>query len=472
MALLSPGVEIVEIDASGIVPTVSNSIGVFCGTFTKGETGTYRLITNTDELVSFYGYPTNTNYNEWYQAYNFLQYGNKLLVARAADTNGTTEEVSGVTVTALTVVGTEEIAITGFTEDINIGDYVTFGINTDFYQVVDKTEDVSITLERGLEEDVEAGSIINTFSQAMNGVIEAVDVDAIGEAVVDESEYVNNLEIIENYDDFENKEVSLAFTNASDSKLKIFARTPGLWSKDLEVAIAKPEDFNLNKFVFDGIALDELFEYFPTNTEVGVIVRYNDEIVETWTVDFDETALDSNNKSAYIETVINRQSNYIYVKDNTGNSSEIKSYIYGASDTGSSDNILKLVLGKDGNTGLDDYLTAYELFDNKEEVDIDIVIANENNPVAAINLVSTRKDCIAFVGARYSDTVGKKGADVIASLVEWRKTGELNLNNMFVCAGANYKYQYDRYNDKFRWVNVAGDLAGLRAQTSTNRASW
>ena len=29
-----------------------------------------------------------------------------------------------------------------------------------------------------------------------------------------------------------------------------------------------------------------------------------------------------------------------------------------------------------------------------------------------------------------------------------------------------------RYNDKNRWVNIAGDIAGLRAQTSMNRASW
>jgi hypothetical protein len=71
MALLNPGVEIIEIDASTIVPTVSNSIGVFCGDFDKGPVGTYLLITSIDELISFYGKPSNTNYNDWYQAYNF-----------------------------------------------------------------------------------------------------------------------------------------------------------------------------------------------------------------------------------------------------------------------------------------------------------------------------------------------------------------------------------------------------------------
>jgi phage tail sheath protein FI len=36
----------------------------------------------------------------------------------------------------------------------------------------------------------------------------------------------------------------------------------------------------------------------------------------------------------------------------------------------------------------------------------------------------------------------------------------------------NYKYQYDKYNDKFRWVSVAGDVAGLRAETNTDLNTW
>lgn len=81
--MLSPGVFVTEIDASTIAPTVSNSIGVFAGNFVKGPIGVYTLITNVGELEETYGLPTNENYNDWYQAYNFLQYGNKLYLARA-----------------------------------------------------------------------------------------------------------------------------------------------------------------------------------------------------------------------------------------------------------------------------------------------------------------------------------------------------------------------------------------------------
>ena len=104
---------------------------------------------------------------------------------------------------------------------------------------------------------------------------------------------------------------------------------------------------------------------------------------------------------------------------------------------------------------------------------IDIIIANELDfGISAKALAETRKDCIAFVGANYSDVVGKKSSDAVTNLVNWRKTGELNWNSMFAVACANYVYIYDRFNDKNRWVNIAGHIAGLRSATSTERASW
>ena len=51
--------------------------------------------------------------------------------------------------------------------------------------------------------------------------------------------------------------------------------------------------------------------------------------------------------------------------------------------------------------------------------------------------------CIAFIGANYSDTVGKKSSDAVAKLIEWRTKGSLNYNSMFTVAIGNYKYMYD-----------------------------
>jgi phage tail sheath protein FI len=37
---------------------------------------------------------------------------------------------------------------------------------------------------------------------------------------------------------------------------------------------------------------------------------------------------------------------------------------------------------------------------------------------------------------------------------------------------SGYKYQYDRYNDKYRWVPLNGDIAGLCARTDYTNDPW
>ena len=468
--MLSPGVFVTEIDASTIVPTVSNSVGVFGGNFVQGPVGTYTLITSVADLISYYGKPTNDNYNDFYQAYNFLQYGNKLLVSRAANVYGTSTAISGVELAA-DATATNTISLTSVT-GLTVGDMITFGTDSDAYEIV-SISGTDIVIDRILETGYVAGDEVNAFIISLNGMFEAVDDQSAGEAVANDYEYLKVAQVIENASDFESKESSLAFANSTASKLKIIARNPGAWSSDLEIAIATPSAFGATtpSFAFDGIGLDELFEYQPTGTEIGIIIKSGDTIVETWTVDFDETAKDHNNKSTYVETVINNGSSYIFVKDNTANTDTIKDYC--AEVNGVAGSTISLVYALDSDIQADDLLNAYDIFSNKEELDIDIVIANELDAgVSAKNLVDTRKDCIAFIGANYGDVVGKKSATATANLIDWRKSGSINYNNMFVVASGNYKYQYDRYNDKYRWVNIAGDIAGLRAQTSMNRASW
>lgn len=474
--MLSPGVYVTEIDASLIAPTVSNSICVFAGDFDQGPVDAYTLITSVDELISFHGLPGDKNYNDWYQAYNFLQYGNKLLVARAANVGGTATPISGeVTTASVSADTTDTVPVTDATQ-YTVGGLVSFGgsdTSGTFYEVVSTDSAATpqtITLDRQVQDSIPAGSVVNSFIVSTTGVFEAVSVG--GTELTTPAQYLGKNLTILNFADFEDKEPSIAFSNA-DAKVKFMARNPGNWSQDLEIAIAKPSAFKTStpSQVFDGVPLNDLFEYFPTGTQVGIIIRSGGTIKEIFTADFDPTAKDMNGKSTYIETVINNQSNLIFVKDNTDNAADIKDYLFSVG--GVPGSIIKLVGGRDSEIQADDLQNAYDLWNNKEEVDIDIVIANElDGGVSAKNLCDTRKDCIGFIGANYGDTVGKKASDAVSALISWRMTGEVNYNNMFVVACGNYKYQYDRYNDKNRWVNIAGDVAGLRAQTSMNRASW
>lgn len=389
-----------------------------------------------------------------------MQYSNKLLITRAANVKGTYTNFDGIVSTTDIISDTVNIVEITNTSSFTVGDVI--GIMNKFYKITNINVNENLVLDRNIEDDVEAGTFLQNFKADLNGVFEATTTGS-----VNSNDYYSTYIGIDNYEDFEMKETSIAFSGAN-SKLKIIAKNPGTWSKKLDIAIALPSDFKKSKYVLNGIALDDLFEYAPLGTQVGIVIAYDDEIKEVFTVDFNETAKDINNKSTYIETVINAQSAYIFVKENKAVTGDLQSYIYS-----STSGVINLVNSMDSDIQADDLLDAYEVWENKEEIDIDIIIGNElDSGASAKELAEKRADCLAFIGANYSDVVGKKNSDAVANLIKWRTEGTLNYNSMFTVACGNYKYMYDRYNDKNRWVNIAGDVAGLRSAVNTSRASW
>ncbi len=81
-SLLSPGVYIQEVDASAIVPSVSNNVAFVAGEFNAGPVNQPYVITNKQEYENTFGYPTNDNFNSWFQGYKFFDYANQLIVTR------------------------------------------------------------------------------------------------------------------------------------------------------------------------------------------------------------------------------------------------------------------------------------------------------------------------------------------------------------------------------------------------------
>lgn len=479
--MLSPGVYVTEIDQSTIVPTVSNSIGVFAGKFNKGPIDAYMFISNVDELNEFFGTPTNSNYNDYYQAYSFLQYADKLYVSRAIDTTlepqSDGEEVGKIG-EAGAAAGSTVIPTNGdLTSKIAKGDLISFGNfvdennvdeNSTVYEVADITSS-NITLTSGIESDLSGniGSEDNIFvvTSAFNAVGLAVQVGG--------TLATPGFELIKNADDFEDNHTFKA------EHLKFIAQNPGTWGEDIQVSIANPSDFGQGNYVIPDVKLDDLFEYFPdaNDSEIAIVISENGQVKESYIVSLDESVKDYLGKSKYIENIINEQSTIVYVTDSTDGT--VNSYISGQfnGETNSySSNPISLINGKDGDISKPALLNAYELWDNKEDLDIDVVISNEfDGGASALALCETRKDCIGFVGAKYSDVVGKKSSIAVQNLIASRKsqeTTEFSVNSMFMVANANYVYIYDRYNDKNRWVNIAGHIAGLRAQTNTTNASW
>jgi len=81
---VSPGVQVNEIDASGVIPAVSTSIGGFAGAFNWGPVEEVRTVGSETELASIFGTPDGNTAKYFLTAASFLKYGNALKVVRAA----------------------------------------------------------------------------------------------------------------------------------------------------------------------------------------------------------------------------------------------------------------------------------------------------------------------------------------------------------------------------------------------------
>ena len=77
---VSPGVNITEIDLTGIVPAVSTTEAGIAGVFRWGPADVANLVSTEVELVDTYFKPDSSNFETFLTAANFLAYGNKLFV--------------------------------------------------------------------------------------------------------------------------------------------------------------------------------------------------------------------------------------------------------------------------------------------------------------------------------------------------------------------------------------------------------
>ena len=336
-------------------------------------------------------------------------------------------------------------------------------------------------------------------------------------------------DVILNAVDFEDKYDTLL--TATNSLFRIYSANPGRWGNDIQVAIAKESDFGFGFEAFPGVPLDTLYEYRPSgdltkiltgtcDEEFAIIFKLGDKI-EPFTVSLNRTQKDKFGRSTFIENVVNRQSELVFLKvspsvgfDDVKNVSflyktysimfDVTSELKKSNGQSYTPQIYSRILQRDGTpkdrklpllyggsssrviamsggittavTQTDDLerlKDGYSLWDNVEQVDIDIVIGNElDNGASAIELAMDRKDCIAFVGASYDTCVKKRSVSTAIQEIVALRDNRISFDTSYAAMFGNYKYQYDRFNDVARWVNIAGDCAGLRAQTNVSHASW
>ena len=133
---------------------------------------------------------------------------------------------------------------------------------------------------------------------------------------------------------------------------------------------------------------------------------------------------------------------------------------------------------------LSSLITAYGLFANKDEVEVDFLIMGPGCATEAqsqakanyiISLVEARKDCMATIGAHRTNLVAAAGGGILTA-----ETQTLNLVNYFsplasssyATFDSGYKYTFDRFNNKFVYIPTNADVAGMMARTGLIAFPW
>ena len=196
-------------------------------------------------------------------------------------------------------------------------------------------------------------------------------------------------------------------------------------------------------------------------------------------------SIDSKNTDGstnYYKTVINQDSNYVWWT-NDSNSAVSNTSLNLTSSTSSVPGYYQFALGNDGfaesNTSAYSLIaSAYNQFISTEDIDISLVL--QGKPLGGQgtsyqlgnylidNIVEVRKDCVAFISPDSSNVLNNTGNEAL-SLVNWRNGLH---SSSYAVIDSGYKYQYDRYNDIYRWIPLNGDIAGLCARTDQINDAW
>ena len=187
-------------------------------------------------------------------------------------------------------------------------------------------------------------------------------------------------------------------------------------------------------------------------------------------------AKNSDGSSNYYLNVLNDQSKYIYVlneANNTwGNAASGTAFGHGplsnydVTFSGGADGYAN---GEANSAAL---VAAYNKFKNADETDISLIMmGNSSNIVSKYvidNIAEVRKDCVVFISPKSTDVISQVGTEV----TKITETRNIYNASTYAFMDNNWKYQFDKYNNVYRWLPLNGDIAGLCVRTDTQRDPW
>jgi len=122
------------------------------------------------------------------------------------------------------------------------------------------------------------------------------------------------------------------------------------------------------------------------------------------------------------------------------------------------------------------YTTGWDLFASAEQVDVSLLIGGNASEVAdtiqehIADIATARKDSVAFLSPTKALVVDNP-VNTADELVTYRNS-TLTINTSYAFMDSGWKYQFDKYNNVYRYVPLNGDTAGLCVYTDNVRDPW
>ena len=459
---LSPSIEIQESEVQFANVANASNFGVMAGAFNWGPVEEILAISDDKRLRAVYGGCDSDNYQDWLVASSYLSYNNKLYLSRAAGDesfnagievfgkNLIKMNLSQVVTTEVENEGTEEETTTETPQDFSlvVGETVTGQTSGAtgkiiIIDVVDGTHKIGY-IELTSVTPFESDEIITgSQTSAMANVDELTDSSSH-----DFKMYRKNDDSI------------LSVSNQDCIKFKFLAKYCGEIGNRISIAIANSVSF-ATAYIRGTITFRNQFEYAPNANEIALAILFDNQIVEKHIVSLVKGTKNYKGENTYIEDYLaqNANSKYVVCYCNDGISYNLGNLT-----------ATNLTGGHYDIPDAEDYIRCYALYKNREAIDIDVPFcgraADLENGLTVVqyicdNLVDKRKDCRAVFGARLVDVVNVEIETALNNLEAY--VSSIGRDTSYAAFYGNAKYMWDNDNGAYRWVSIAGDIAGLYA---------
>lgn len=390
----SPGVQVIEKDASNVVVGASTTVGGMVGAFQWGPVLVPTLVDNEATMASIFGQPNDDTFGYFFSAARFLSYANALWVTRP--------QTGNLNATALG---------TGLQIN-NINDY---------------------------DESGYIGGIgaVGTFAARYPG--------AFGNSIT--------------------VSIADAGTYSTWAYKDQFSGPPGT-SDSVAAKGGSNDELHI-------IVIDKLGKF--SGTANTVLEKY----------EFVSKAVDAKSFQGltnYYASVLLSTSRYVYWMDhptggtNWGSAGTVAFTSLVDTVTVGYDFDYTLAGGTDDNVPTVGELSlAWDIYKNVDLYDISLFfVGNADQTLSKYvvdNVGETRRDCVVFVTATKSDgsPIRSTSETAVADAIAFKT---FMGNSTYAVIDSGYAYMYDKYNDKYRWVAVNSDIAGLCARVDSTQDAW